>query len=102
MTDSQTNTPSLQPAKVSISRENSALSNETTISQELRRGSILKNRSTFVFRKREDNYGQEIKPNSKEHKICFSEKLNDVKVVENWKTYNQEEDILSNYCCGLF
>jgi len=96
--------PVSQHTKSSFSRQNSDIVNGILSGPEsnTRKSSILKNTSRFQNRKREDNFGKEIKQNSKEHKICFSENLCEVNEVENWKKYNVEDEMSSRTCCKVF
>ena len=45
---------------------------------------------------RKDNFGNEIKEGSKEHKIKFNENLQEVNEVESFKKYNNKDE---NFIC---
>jgi len=104
MTDTLKGSPlSQQQTKVSFSRQDSDVSNGTPPNKEKpRKGSILKTSSRSILRKREDNFGKEIKQDSKEHQICFSEQLIEIKEVENWKKFNLDDANAGKNCCQIF
>jgi len=94
---------SQEQTKESFSRQDSDVSNGTSPRNELqRKGSILKTSNRSILRKREDFYGKEIKQDSKEHQICFSEQLYEIKEVENWKKFNIDDANAGKNCCQLF
>jgi len=66
-------------------------------------GSILKksknNDETAV---RQDANGNPILRGSRKHKISFKDKVDDIKIVENWKEYNQDNYTTSTCYCNIY
>ena len=62
-----------------------------------RNASILKTKSKFNGKDRRDSYGVTIAPDVKQHKIRFKESVKEVKVIDNWKEYNSNDE---KPCCS--
>ena len=62
-----------------------------------RNASILRTKSKAQARDRRDSYGVTIAHDAKQHKIRFKESVKEVKVIDNWKEYNMNEE---KPCCS--
>lgn len=51
---------------------------------------------------RQDANGNPILKGGRKHKISFKDKVEDVKVVENWKEYNADNYTTSTCYCNIF
>lgn len=73
------------------------------------RGSILKKSMRYdaaTTAKTPSNFkesgSKSVKGKDKNGKLTFSDNLNQVKEVDNWKKYNSEEETHGKACCNTF
>lgn len=75
------------------------------------RGSILKKSVKYEVGPKSDTKPvtttgttkiEDPKKDPKANKLTFSEELNQVKEVDNWKKYNVEDGTYSKSCCNVF
>ena len=108
MSTAQAKTPeALSPAGVKERPLSMSLPGSPT--RDSPRGSILKKSMRYdaaTTAKTPSNFkengSKSSKNNNKSSKLTFSDNLNQVKEVDNWKKYNSDEEAHSKACCNIF